>query len=266
MISKPLLIRESKANWKVLLIFIGVISLYGSVIVAMYDPKLGESLNMMAESMPGLFEAFGMSNPGANLLEFVGNYLYGFILVVFPMIFLILLSHRLVGRYVDRGSMAYLLATHNPRSKIIMTQAITLILATLILVAYATLLVIVEGKLMFDEGIDIPVFLLVNVGLFGLLLFFASLNFLSSCLFQEARLAIGVGSGLSIAFVLIQMLSQVSDKVEALKYLTPMTLFQVKDIISGSEGAMLGVGVLYGLSIVMFIAAILIFKRKDLSL
>ena len=47
--------REWKSNYKIFLIFIAIMTLYESIIVAMYDPKLGESLNMMAESMPQLF-------------------------------------------------------------------------------------------------------------------------------------------------------------------------------------------------------------------
>ena len=39
--------------------------------------------------------------------------LYGFLLVVFPMVFLILLANRLLTRYLDRGSIAFLLATPN---------------------------------------------------------------------------------------------------------------------------------------------------------
>lgn len=266
MISKTLFLREWKANLKIVAIFLIVLSFYGGIIVAMYDPKLGESLNLMADSMPGLFEAFGMSNPGSNLLEFVGNYLYGFILVAFPLVFLVLMCNRLIARYVDRGSMAYLLATPNKRTKIISTQALTLILSTAVLVIYATLLVIVCGQMMFQESLDLSKFLLVNIGLLGLLLFFAGLNFLSCCIFNETKLATGLGAGISILFLLIQMLATVSDKIALLKYLTPMTLFSAKDIIAGHTEATLCFLALYAMAALMFGAGILIFKKKDLSL
>ena len=72
--------RELKANYKILLIFMAILSMYCSVIVMMYDPTLGESLYMMAKSMPQLFAAFGMMHPGITLLDFIINYLYGFIM------------------------------------------------------------------------------------------------------------------------------------------------------------------------------------------
>lgn len=135
--SLPLLRRERCAIIKILL-FTAVITLYSTVIIAMYDPKLGASLNMMAESMPELFAAFGMTNAGATMLEFIINYLYGFILVVIPMLCLLLIAGRLVVRYVDQGSMAYLLATPNTRGTIIRTQILFLVLCTLFLVIYSS--------------------------------------------------------------------------------------------------------------------------------
>ena len=50
--SLPLLRRELRANYKMILLFLAVITLYSTVIIAMYDPKLGASLDLMAESMP----------------------------------------------------------------------------------------------------------------------------------------------------------------------------------------------------------------------
>ena len=43
--SLPLLRRELRANYKMILLFLAVITLYSTVIIAMYDPKLGASLS-----------------------------------------------------------------------------------------------------------------------------------------------------------------------------------------------------------------------------
>lgn len=126
--SGTLLKRELKINGKLLALFLAVLTLYGGMITSMFDPKLGESLKAMADSMPDLFSAFGMNQSGATLTEFLSNYLYGFLLVVFPMVFLILLANRLLTRYLDRGSIAFLLATPNRRSKLALTQAFVMVL------------------------------------------------------------------------------------------------------------------------------------------
>ena len=91
--------REVRAHWVLALVFAAVMTLYGSMIVSMFDPKLGESLAMMAESMPQIFAAFNMTDPGATLTEFLANYLYGFLFVVLPMVAILILAAGLVARW-----------------------------------------------------------------------------------------------------------------------------------------------------------------------
>ena len=73
MIRVTLYCREMKANFILFLIFAGVLTMYSVMIVMMFDPKLGDSLRMMAESMPEIFAAFGMADVGTTLLEFVAG-------------------------------------------------------------------------------------------------------------------------------------------------------------------------------------------------
>lgn len=258
--------REIKSNYKLIIMFLGILTMYSTIIVAMFDPKLGESLQLMAESMPEFFSAFGMTKPATTLIGFIANYLYGFILIVIPMIFIIVLANKLVTRYVDRGSIAYLLATPNKRSNIIITQGIFLIVSTLILVVYVTLISIITSEMMFKGQLVIGDFIVLNIGLYGLLIFFSGLCFLSACFFNDTRYAYGVGGGLCTIFVLLQMISQAGEKAEFLKYMTPLTLFQGEKLSSGNGEGILGVIVLYGVGLAFYGAAIKIFTKKDLSI
>lgn len=266
MINGTLLKKEWKSNWKILLIFMGVLALYAAMITGMYDPSLGESLRGMMESMPQLFSAFGMSNPGTTLLEFLVNYLYGFLLVVFPMVFLILLCNRLVSRYVDRGSMVFLLATPNRRARIIRTQILALVSMDLCLVIFVTLFCILCSQAMFPGELEISRFILVNAGLWGLHIFLGGLCFLCSCLWSDSRRATGMGAGFCIAFLLIQMISQAGETYEALRFVTPLTLFRPEQIISAKPDAVLGFLVLFLTGFLFFLGGGLTFCRKDLSI
>lgn len=262
--SGTLLKRELKANYKLTLIFMGVLTLYCAMIVSMFDPKLGESLEMMAKSMPELFAAFGMDEAGATLLEFIGNYLYGMLLIGFPMVYIILLSSRLVSRYVDRGSMAYLLATPCRRSKLIATQIAVQLLGMFVLLAYVVGVCIGVSEAAFPGELDIPRFLLLNAGLFGLHVFLGGLCFCSSCLFNDAKYATGIGTALSIAFLLTQMLSQAGEKFEALRYATPFTLFDAKALVAGDETAVYCFLILYVLGAVLFGIGAAVFCKRDI--
>ena len=263
MINFTLLKKEIKSNYKILLIFIGVLTLYSSMIISMFDPKLGESLKQMAESMPGLFSAFKMSDPGSTM--FISNYLYGFLFVAFPMIFSIILSNRLITRYIDKGSMSYILSSPNRRSKIIVTWIFTMVLMIFVLIAYVTILSVVLSQAMFEGELDVGKFLMMNVGLFGLQVFILALCFMFSCIFSDSKYALGLSAAFNVGFLLIQMLSNAGDKFEKLKYLTPLTLFDTSGIVAGDESSYIYIGILYLLALVMFIAGAVVFSKKDLS-
>ena len=68
--------------------------MYGAIIVSMFDPKLVDSLNSMVESMPQMFALFGMNNFSSNLTDFLIDYLYSFLLIISPLVFVVLLVNR----------------------------------------------------------------------------------------------------------------------------------------------------------------------------
>ena len=266
MISKPLFAREVKANYKILLIFLAVVTMYGSIIIAMFDPKLGSSIKLMADSMPEMFAAFGMTDFSTNLVEFLGSILYGFIFIVVPLIFAMILNSRIVTRYIDRGSMAYLLATPNSRKKIIVTQALISIISNLAVVLYMIGMGIVVSSFLFPGDLEIGKFLMVNLGLLCLLFFLSGFGFAAACIFNEAKMANGIGMGASIAFLLLKMLSQASDKADVIKYTTPVSLYDPTAIIQGKASGFLGMGILLVAGLVCYGIAIHVFRKKDLSL
>ncbi|MBC5582104.1 ABC transporter permease [Anaerofilum sp. BX8] len=264
MINKTLFAREVRSSYKLLLIFLAVLALYGSMIVVMFDPKLGDSLNLMAESMPQLFAAFGMLDVGATLTQFIVNYLYGFLLIAFPLVFIVLLSNRLVARYVDRGSMAYLLATPNRRGRLARTQALVLLLACLCMVLWMTGLCWALSSALFPGELDTGRFLAVNAALYALLIFLSGVCFCASCCCNDTRWSCGIGAGAGIAFLLIQMISQAGEKFEGLKYIDPLTLFAPKELVAGESWPIWGALALAVSGLALMGAGIVAFSRRDL--
>ncbi|MDD5936151.1 MAG: ABC transporter permease subunit [Clostridiales bacterium] len=266
MLSKPLLKREIKSNYKILLFMFAVMTMYGAIIIAMFDPELGESLKMMAEGMPQLFAAFGMNSFSSVLVEFLAQLLYNLIFVVFPLILIIILTLRLLIHYNDRGSMAYLLATPNSRGKIVRTQLFVMVLANISLCVFATVMCIIISQIMFPGELEIGKFVVLNFGLLCLIMFFSGLCFCTACIFQEAKLANGIGIGISIAFLMIKMIAQTGDKAEFFKYLTPMTLFDTKALVTNQSKGYIGAIVLLVVGLIFYGVGVKVFCRKDLSL
>ena len=117
--------REMKGSRKLLVIFAAVMTMYVTIIISMYEPDMLKLLDSYAQAMPELMAAVGMTPGAADLLGFMISYLYGFILLVFPMVYSILRANGLVAKYVDRGSMACLLAAPVRRRAVALTQAVS---------------------------------------------------------------------------------------------------------------------------------------------
>lgn len=258
--------KEWKSNYKILLLFAAVLTLYTVIIIMMFDPKLGDSLNLMMQSMPQLFAAFGMAAPGNTLLDFLINYLYGFLYVLFPLVFMLLLANRLLIRYTDRGSLACLLATPAKRATLAGNQILVAFAMLLALLACLTALEIAVCELLFPGELDIPALLLVNAGLLGLYVFLIGLCMCCACVFNESRWALGVSGGLCIVFVLVQMLAQAGEQLEALNYATPMTLFAPEKIAAGGAAGLWGMAALFLMGIALACTGAAVFSKKDLSI
>ena len=84
--------------------------------------------------MPELMASVGMKANATNLLGFMISYLYGFILLIFPMLFCILRGNALIAKYVDKGSMVSLIAAPVKRHIIAFTQMKVLVSGILLLV------------------------------------------------------------------------------------------------------------------------------------
>lgn len=263
--NSTLFAKELRANAFVAAIIAAVLAMYIGVIVSMFDPDLGASLDMMMESMPELFAAFGMANAATTLTDFLINYLYGFLLTMFPFVLILIMVNKLMVRYIDRGTMAYLLATPNSRTRIAVTLASVLVAVLVLLVAVTTALEVGFSEALFPGDLDTEALLRMNAGLLALWVFLAGMCFFSACLFSNAGLALWAGGGLGILFFLMQMVGQAGDKFEWLKDVNPLMLYDATGLAASEDGAIGGAVALGVVGVVLFAAAVAVFDRRNLS-
>lgn len=267
MINLTLFKYEMKNSLKLLLIFLAVITLYVTIIVSMYDPEMMLMLNVFAEAMPELMAALGMNvTIAASLMEFMISYLYGFILLIFPMIFIIIRANGLVALYNDNGSMVSLLASGVSRFKVVMTQLMVLLCSIFIIVGYSSLIEIISANYFFENKLVYGELLMVNIGLLGFHMLLGGICFLASCSFADTRHSLTIGAGVPILMYVIKMLANVGGKVEKLKYCTIFSLFDPSGLSVGDGQAYLLSLCMFVAAIVFYIAAIIIFKKRDLSI
>lgn len=266
MINSTLYLREMKKSIKMLLIFAAVISMYVTIIIGMYDPEMMKTLDSFYDVMPEIMAAVGMQAGATSLLGFMVSYLYGFIFLIFPMVFCILRGNGLVAKYTDSGAMAVLVASPVKRRTIVCTQMAVLISGIILLLLYSTGLEFLICSTQFPGELAAADLIKLNLAVCFLHLFIAGICFLASCLFSDTKYSIAFGAGIPALMYVIQMLANVGEKAEAAKYFTFFTLFDAGGIAANEAGAFTGSLILLAGAVVLFTAGSIIFCRKDLHL
>lgn len=255
--------REMKGSVKLLVIFGAVMTMYVTIIVSMYEPEMLKLLVSYAQAMPELMAAVGMTPGAADLLGFMISYLYGFILLAFPMVYCILRGNGLVARYVERGSMACLLAAPVRRSAIALTQAAALITGTVVLVGYVTALELAACRAYFPGELEAAGLLAVNGGLLCLHLFIGGVCFLCSCVFSDTKYSLAFGAGVPAVMFLLQMLANAGEAAEKARYFTFFTLFDPAGLAAGEERAVVFAVLLLAGAAALYAAGTAVFCKKD---
>jgi len=272
MINYTLLKRELKANYKIILIFIAVLAMYTSVIVWMYGAFVADignqnnSLFQMMEQMPELANMFGFSLQSTDYTSFLSSYLYGMIMLIFPLIYIIIMSNKLMTRYIDKGSMAYLLATPNSRKKIAATQMLFYILSTTSILILAGLFIFIESAIKYPGTIDIGKFLLLHFGCLSFHIMLCGIFFAISCSFSESKKTLGLCSSIGIGFYLIDMLSNMGSSLDCLKFLTIFSLFDSNGLLNYEPLSIIFIFLMLLISSISFGLGIYQFSRRDLSI
>ena len=261
--SFPLFKRNLKQMVKPFLIFVLILCMYQGVIIYMYDPKLMQTLTEYQKLMPELMAAVGMTGVTDTLIKFVNTYLYGFLMQLFPFIFLLILGNGLVMKYVDSGSLAVLLSTSNSRRKIIVTQAVTMIVETVVLLCVLTATGIIFAESMFPGELDIPVFIKLNASTLLLQLAVAGIIFCSACVFNEGRYFYAAAAGIPLVCFLMSMMANMGEKLEVFKYFSLYSLLPAAKIVAGESGNWgYHVG-MAAIAVLLFGGGIWYFGRKD---
>ena len=266
MINGSLYIKEMKKSVIMLLIFGGILLMYVSIIIGMYDPEMMAALESFYGIMPELMASVGMTSGATTLIGFMVSYLYGFILLIFPMLFCILRGNGLIAKYTDNGSMAVLISAPVKRKTVVLTQLSVLLSGVIILVTYITCLELSVCAVKFRGQLAVGELLKLNLALLFLHLFIAGICFFFSCLFSDTKYSIAFGAGVPAFMYVLQMLANVGEKTEAAKYFTFFTLFDAEGIAANQAAAFGRSFILLAGAIILYIAGTAVFCKKDICL
>lgn len=266
MLSWPLLKRNGKICLIPFMFIFLLLSLYTSVIIYMYNPEFADMLNDYQEALPQVMAAVGMTGIAQNLLEWIQIYLYGFIMLLFPLIFIIIAVNKLLMSEIDKRTMAGLLATPNSRGKIIFTQVISLYLWLTLLMVCVTFLGFLCCQGIFPGELDIKGYLLLNFGTLMLWFAIAGIAFFTACVSKESKYYYAFGAGLPILFFLLDMVSRMGEELDFMRYFTLYSLFSGDEIVANQPGAMVACLILGAVGLILSAVGCVYFTRRDLSL
>lgn len=261
---------DIKRNYILFLVITGVLLLYMNIVIGMYDPNGMEAIQKIASMKLGggdLMKIMGFdfgANINPSLVKYLSQYFYGLLIFMFPMIYVISISNKLIAKSVDNGSIAFILSTPNTRFRIWLTHAFFLVASTFIMLALVTLFGILFASKMFPGLLEVDTFIKLNWGAFITMFTIAGICFFCSSLFNESSKAIGFATAIPIVFLLMQMISNAGDKFHFLKNFTFFTLFNSEAIVN-HESAGLELSMLGLIGLLFFVGGAIIFKKKDLS-
>ena len=261
MINGTIFKQTFRANVKLWVIFTFVLTLLQVVMVAVFDASTLTDVSRLVEGTP-LAGMLGKT----TLLSMLASTFYSIHGVIFPIIFIIMTANNLIASQVDRGSMAYLLSTPTKRSTIIMTQAFYLMIALVVMFLIETVAGLITIQV-FQSNTDIVVadYVMLNVGLFVLMFAISGISFFFSSYCNLTKNSLTFGAGIPIAFFLFQLLSKVDESLQVFNYVTINALFDTTAILEGGNYWWKLI-VLLGIGIVLYVASLEVFKRKDLPL
>ena len=264
--SITLLKTTMRKNWILLLIFFGVLTMYTTIMISMYSPDDMEALSSMIKLLPeDMMKAMGFSDAITDLTAFLASWLYGLLMFGFPMVYCIILGNKLVAKTVDNGSMAYLLSTPISRVKVIVTQGVYALLSVAVLFTALFGIGVLTSGAIFPGLLDVGPYFRLNITTMLINMVVMMITFFFSCLFNDTKFSIGLGAGIPIIFLLMNMLGGASKDAEVLKKMSIYGLHDPVTIARGGET--LGLNLLFiSIIIVLFIASVLVFKRKRLPL
>ena len=254
---------ELKRNKVSLLIWTTVIVLFVLMIVVIFPEMKKEmaNLNELFSSMGGFTAAFSMDRLNLGVLIDFYSIEAGTVLCLGGAFYAAMIGVSSLAKEEKDHTADFLLSHPVNRQKVIIEKLLammTLIIIMNVIVVVTTALTV----LMINETIDWKIFLLLHLSYLLLQLEIGSICFGISAFLR--RDSIGLGLGLATALYFFNMVANITEKAEFLKYFTPFAYTEGADIITSGNLDIKYSLIWLTISLVILISGILKYRSKDI--
>lgn len=233
----------------------------------MLDDNMEEIEGLIDVFPDALLRALGMES-FSSYGQFISAEYYGLFYLLILGVFSVMIAVQLLARLVDRGSMAYLLSTRVSRVQIAVTQVMVIISGLVIIhvLTFGGGFLAAEFLIETQSAIAFGEFFQINFT--GLLLFFAvgGYSLLISSLFNDEKNAFAFAGGLTFVFYGMNMMGKIVTDIDWIRNFTPFSLYEPGKIASSDADVWTSSIILAAIGIVTCIAAVLIFRKRNLPL
>ena len=254
---------ELKQGWKSLLIWSLALGLFIVIAVIMF-PEMKSQMSDFGQifsSMGAFTAAFGLDSLNFGTLTGYYGVECSNILGIGGALFAALLGIGMLAKEEKNGTAEFLL-THPMSRTEILTAKLAAMLAQVVLLNAAVFLMSVGSVAAIGEAVPWKEIALLHTAFFLMQVELACVCFGLSALLWRGGL--GIGLGLAITLYFMNIIANLSDKAEALRYITPFGYADGSTIIgSGSVDRMkLLIGLAFAAAGVVF--AYIRYNRKDI--
>ncbi len=203
----------------------------------MMFPALSKDVSAIQEIFnnfpPEFVKALGLTTFDlSNIIGFYG-YLFTYILLI-GSVYAMKSGISVLSEEVRSKTSDFLVAKPISRNRIVTAKLMSVLTLIIIQNIIYTIGAFTVAHMIATTSFNQSIFLLINVSLFLVQLFFVALGLLISVLMKKIKTVLPITLGIVFGFFIIQMLNQSLDDAK-LAYITPFAYFDAADIIESAS-------------------------------
>lgn len=247
-----------------LVIWTASIGFLMAICILLFPEMKGEmdGVSDMFASMGSFSAAFGMDRINFGSLDGFYAIECGNILGLGGAFFAAFCAVTVLGKE-EKDHTAEFLLTHSVSRARIITEKLAAVLAQIVIMNVLTLAISIGSMYIVGEEIPWENILLMHLAYFLLQLEIGGICFGISAFVRRG--GIGVGLGLAVMMYFLNIIANISDKAEFVKYITPFGFSDGADIITSGEIDVVMVSIGMALGIAGIIAAYVKYTKKDIA-
>ena len=265
--NRHLFLLNIRQHWIVVVGITAVLMMYTSIATWMFNPDSAEAINDFLGVLPEAFiKALGFDGLGTDLTTYLANYLFGFIYLMFPMLFVLFIATKLIGKPIDTGSMVYLVSTPLRRTTIAWTQIAFLFdsLGFVFIVNVGMTFLISEVR--FPGMLDFGGYAMLNFITFMVIGLLASIVFFLSVLPIDFGKAQGIAIGISVYSFIANAVYRLSDSLSFLQYTTIFRFVDIEQALQNDSSVWITTGIVTVITILFLLASVWVFEKRPLNI